>query len=197
MSKGTYSPNNIFFKRRNAILMTYIGLLLSFTFVFFVTLQISGVNQDYELNEKEAKVAFDEAYENRDLISDAVKVIKEWTFDFDSEKVIIRDQFTLYEIDVIYTDRNDIQVTQYMMNFDHPIIKFVPPAEIWQQNQGTELTIAEPGHYINIKGVYNEFPVRQMEGISMMDSDYLLERESMKQYFLIEVPEGVKVELEY
>ncbi|MGP4072647.1 hypothetical protein ACTWQB_08850 [Piscibacillus sp. B03] len=197
VSRGAFSHNNIFFKRRNAILMSYIGLLLTLTIVFLITIQISGANQDYELNEKEVKPAFDQAHKNKDLSSNAVKVIKEWTFDFDLDKVIVHDQLTQYEIDVSYSERNDIKVTQYMMDFDHPVIKLIPPAEVWLENMDGRLSIVEPTQHVSIKAIYNELPVRQMKEDSMMESDHLIDRDSMKQYFLIEVPKGVEVELEY
>ncbi|WP_054754490.1 hypothetical protein [Piscibacillus salipiscarius] len=125
-------------------------------------------------------------------------MIDEWTFNTDLEELIVQDVFSAIKIVVKNSGQpGEIKVTQLMMNIDHPVVDQIPSAKVFFQEETGELIIEENSEYVTVRGAYKEFPMRQMEGTSIMGDDYNLDYDLYQQHIIVEVPKGVKAEVEY
>ncbi|WP_423809578.1 ATP-binding cassette domain-containing protein [Piscibacillus halophilus] len=183
---------------RNVILTGYIAVLSLVSIVYFITVHTQAVVENNEIgNLDEVITDFEEAYQHHNLDHESVKVMNEWTFSSDLEEISIEDPFSPYQLHVENTDQvSDIKVTQFMMNVDHPIINLIPNANVSFQEMSGHILIEEPRSHVEIKVIYEEFPIRQIKDISMFHRDHLVGKrgeESYRQHILIQVPEDVKV----
>ncbi|GEL78212.1 hypothetical protein [Tenuibacillus multivorans] len=189
-----------FSSKRNAIVVGYVAVLIIATTVYFVVVQGEDLVQEVDQGQVvELREEYNEAIQNEDYDDDSVRTVNQWTFKATKNPIVITGNVG-YPFGSQVVERNDdydeIRVTQYMMNYDHELLDQLPELYV-ELTGGPErekvLRINKPGEYMQVKVLAKEFPLRQLEGISLFDIPYIKGSDGFHQFLYIEVPSDVEV----